>query len=375
MPLPPTAPITPAAVSPAAPPPSTGNSDDTSFARMLCAERSASAEEARDTERAQAGRHAARDTKARGEATPDDRPATDEHASQALSTDADRQRAADRHDDPVVADSALAGWLAALHPGHPAAADGTAADVAIGAHDTGKAAKAEGLQPEAAPRRGGLPAAARADKDERDAGRKTGVALQAEETTQGEERAVAIEAKTAPAARFELPRLVEAPTVHGGAHTVARAEPGAAPVAVDVPAPVGAPEFREALGVQVSVLARDGVQHAELHLNPADMGPVSVQIALDGNRAQVDFGAASAATRQAIEAGLPELAAALRDAGFTLAGGGVSQHAGGQSSARDADERSGGAAGRASRIEGGTDAAAPRRASVRMSQGAVDLYA
>jgi len=66
------------------------------------------------------------------------------------------------------------------------------------------------------------------------------------------------------------------------------------------------------------------------------MGPVSVQIVMDGAQARVDFGADLAATRQAIEAGLPELASALRDAGFTLAGGGVSQHAGGRSGGHEA---------------------------------------
>jgi flagellar hook-length control protein FliK len=105
----------------------------------------------------------------------------------------------------------------------------------------------------------------------------------------------------------------------------------AAPVAVAVQTPVTSPDFPEALGLQMSVLARDGVHEAELHLNPADMGPVSVQIVMDGTQARVDFGADVAATRHAIEAGLPELASALRDAGFTLAGGGVSEHSRGRS--------------------------------------------
>ena len=94
--------------------------------------------------------------------------------------------------------------------------------------------------------------------------------------------------------------------------------------------PVASPDFQQALAVQVSVLARDGVQHAELHLHPADMGPVSVRIALEGTLARVEFGADMAATRQAIETGLPELASALRDAGLTLSGGGVSEHSRGR---------------------------------------------
>ena len=114
----------------------------------------------------------------------------------------------------------------------------------------------------------------------------------------------------------------------------------ASTLTLSLPIPVNAPEFREALGVQVSLLARDGVHTAQLHLNPADMGPVSIQIAMDGTLARVDFGADMAATRTAIEASMPELASALLDAGFTLAGGGVSQHAKGQTQP-DAESRAG----------------------------------
>ena len=111
----------------------------------------------------------------------------------------------------------------------------------------------------------------------------------------------------------------------------ATAREATAAVAVAIATPLTAPDFPQALGLQLSVLARDGIQQAELHLNPAEMGPVSVQITMDGSQARVEFGADAAATRQALEAGLPQLASALQDAGFTLAGGGVSQHSRGRS--------------------------------------------
>ena len=152
-----------------------------------------------------------------------------------------------------------------------------------------------------------------------------------------------------------------------------------APAAVAITTPVGAQHFSQALGLQMSVFARDGIQQAELHLNPAEMGPVSVQIVMDGTQARIDFGADVAATRHAIEAGLPELASALRDAGFTLAGGGVSQHAGhsrsnpsdGGREGRDNDDRAprGGAA---------TDETIAHVASAAqriVTAGGVDLFA
>ncbi|MEP7303126.1 MAG: flagellar hook-length control protein FliK [Caldimonas sp.] len=155
------------------------------------------------------------------------------------------------------------------------------------------------------------------------------------------------------------------------------ATPGAqgAVASANLPVPVDSPEFAAAFGLQVSSLARDGVQHAELHLNPAEMGPVSIHITLEGSQARVDFGADLAATRQAIETGLPELASALRDAGFTLAGGGVAEHSrpgGGRGDDADPDRptarRSG--ASTLARLD-----AAAQRATARTAVGGIDLYA
>lgn len=150
------------------------------------------------------------------------------------------------------------------------------------------------------------------------------------------------------------------------------ARESAAPLTVNLPTPLASPEFAQALGVQMSVLAADGVQRAELQLNPADMGPVSVQIVIDGTSARVDFGADLAATRHVIEAGLPELAGAMRDAGFTLTGGGVSQHSGGRHAAPDTP--GGGGPGRQRDADAGDTPlrAAPQR---RAMAGGVDLYA
>jgi flagellar hook-length control protein FliK len=146
-----------------------------------------------------------------------------------------------------------------------------------------------------------------------------------------------------------------------------------APTELALPTPIDSPDFGAAFGVQVSVLAKDGVHQAELHLNPAETGPVSIQIAVAGSEARIDFGADLAATRAAIEKSLPELAAALRDAGLTLTGGGVSQHAGERAP-------SGGDEGSPSSRAGTRSAAASGEAPVlrtvhRVAAGGVDLYA
>ena len=167
-----------------------------------------------------------------------------------------------------------------------------------------------------------------------------------------------------------------------GAATLAAATPAAASpldAAASAPpltvaTPVDSPDFAAAFGLQVSLLAKDGVQQAELHLNPADLGPVSIHIALTGSEARIDFGADLAATRHAIEQGLPELASALRDAGFTLAGGGVSQHAGERPGS---DDGSAGDRHRHRRLAPIAAVDAPSLARAARAAGAhgVDLYA
>ena len=105
--------------------------------------------------------------------------------------------------------------------------------------------------------------------------------------------------------------------------------------------------------------------------------PQARHIGLDGTG--VDAAACAAAvavaTRQAIEAGLPQLAGALSDAGFTLTGGGVSQHAGGRSGSQESARGDGnGGSARRSVDAGAIEAGAPRLRRT-VAAGGVDLYA
>ncbi len=134
------------------------------------------------------------------------------------------------------------------------------------------------------------------------------------------------------------------------------------------------PGFAAAMGTQVSVLVRDGVQTANLQLNPPEMGPVAVQIMLDGHAARVDFQADLAATRAVIDASLPALAAALQDAGFTLSGGGVFQQAPGRQGQGEPPPAPGQAQPSNSPARPGPGGAAPGVAA-RLQRGLVDLVA
>lgn len=161
---------------------------------------------------------------------------------------------------------------------------------------------------------------------------------------------------------------------------------GAKHVSETLNTPVTSPQFADELADKVSLFVRtardDGPMTAELHLNPAEMGPIHVKIALDGQNAHVDFAAAALETRQAIEASLPMLSSALDEVGLSLTGGGVSQQTSqqgfGQSSSQsnDASARLGESRGGRDGVDGMEEPMGRPVNVSRLSQrGGLDLYA
>jgi flagellar hook-length control protein FliK len=171
-------------------------------------------------------------------------------------------------------------------------------------------------------------------------------------------------------AEFSLPSLGDAPAAPAPG---AAAEPPPAQATL-APAP-GSPAFPAALGAQLSTWLKDGVQHATLELNPQDMGPIDVHIALRDGRTLVELGADVAATRQALAEALPALAEALGDVGLSLDGGSVSDQTGQQGRPADAEgQRSFALPGwMAPAREGAGEAGAA--APQRVARGLVDLVA
>jgi flagellar hook-length control protein FliK len=172
-----------------------------------------------------------------------------------------------------------------------------------------------------------------------------------------------------------LPTAALPAAAAGAGPTAGAPTAGAAATAFEarLSAALGSLDFAPALGQQIRVLVQDGVQHARLHLNPAEMGPITVQIALDGLAAQVHLAAEQPLTRQALEQAMPVLASTLREGGLTLSGGGVFEQprdpqregSGGPSGGTRRDDARSDVGGRGTLAE-----AAPRRL-----RGAVDLVA
>jgi flagellar hook-length control protein FliK len=171
------------------------------------------------------------------------------------------------------------------------------------------------------------------------------------------------------AASFALPH-VAAPS--GTTHAAASPAP---PVFTAVPTPVGHPGFADRFAGEIGTLALRGIEQAEIVLNPRELGPVRIELSLNGEAARIAFSAAQPETRHAIEQTLPVLKDLLANHGLMLSDTSVSDGRAGQGTA------GGSAFGRppappaASAGPGGTTSPGtivPRSVGLR---GLVDLYA
>ncbi|RYY92637.1 MAG: flagellar hook-length control protein FliK, partial [Comamonadaceae bacterium] len=135
------------------------------------------------------------------------------------------------------------------------------------------------------------------------------------------------------------------------------------------------PAFAGDLGAELRWMVEAGLQQAELHLNPAELGPIQVQLSLQSQTAEIHFAAAHATTRDSIQQALPVLREMLAGQGLQLGQAGVSggdagrEFAQAQAQAQERVARA--AAGPAVAAAG---AAAPR-AAPRAGRGMLDLYA
>ena len=96
---------------------------------------------------------------------------------------------------------------------------------------------------------------------------------------------------------------------------------------------VGETGFGQDVSRQIVYLAKTGVQSAQLSLQPAELGPVSVSIQMNGLQASLVISASHAATRAALQDALPHLSELFQSSGLQLTGAQV-----GDGSARNADQ-------------------------------------
>jgi flagellar hook-length control protein FliK len=108
------------------------------------------------------------------------------------------------------------------------------------------------------------------------------------------------------------------------ANQAAQQAPQTPPAQATLPMPPQAPTFAPALGHQIDVWMKGGVQHAEVQLSPQDLGPIRVKIEMMGDQTRVQMSADVQSTRDALQQAMPQLSEQLGQVGISLTGGGVS---------------------------------------------------
>jgi flagellar hook-length control protein FliK len=145
----------------------------------------------------------------------------------------------------------------------------------------------------------------------------------------------------------------------------------AAPVpTVSVHADVDSADFPQGVADKVSLAVDNGWSTAKLSVNPPQLGPIELQIAVQGAHAQIAMSTHSAVTREALESSAPKLRDMLNAQGFTQVSVDISQRSFQERSAPELPY---------SRTSGGTRETAPVSSSSaqvsRAPLGMLDTYA
>ncbi|MCP4042133.1 MAG: flagellar hook-length control protein FliK [Gammaproteobacteria bacterium] len=103
-----------------------------------------------------------------------------------------------------------------------------------------------------------------------------------------------------------------------------------------IPEEVAGRRWGEAVNSRITWMAGNSIQHAELRLNPPELGPLEVRISVNREDASIQFTALHPSVREALETALPRLRDMLQENGLNLAQVGVS----GQGAGNDGREAS-----------------------------------
>lgn len=90
------------------------------------------------------------------------------------------------------------------------------------------------------------------------------------------------------------------------------------PLALDIQPQLNNAAWARVMSSRVVWMAREGVQQAELRLNPAHLGPVEVRLSMQNDQTSVTFIASNAAARDALEQALPRLRESFNENGLAL---------------------------------------------------------
>ncbi|MFH2135785.1 MAG: flagellar hook-length control protein FliK [Pseudomonadota bacterium] len=183
------------------------------------------------------------------------------------------------------------------------------ADAHLASDKSGKSGKSINVREERAPKTGTVPDATFA------------AALQADKKT-------AISAATA-----KIDTVIQAAQPSSAPTVGMTSAPSATPTAqlattqATISTPLNQPQWADDFSQKVTWVATQRTQSAQLHLNPAQLGPLEVSLKLNGDQATMQFTSAHAAVRDAIEQSIPRLRDMLADSGISLGNTTVSDQA------------------------------------------------
>jgi flagellar hook-length control protein FliK len=146
-------------------------------------------------------------------------------------------------------------------------------------------------------------------------------------------------------------------------------------MALEVPMPqpnMSQSKWNEAVGNRVLWMVNQNVQGAELRLNPPHLGPLEIRVSMEGDRANVQFLAPHAATRDTLDAAIPRLREMFAENGVQLGDVDVSHREGGEGGQSPQDE---GPSGGAARAEGAFTSESLEGPAPDRQSGLLDAYA
>jgi len=158
----------------------------------------------------------------------------------------------------------------------------------------------------------------------------SGLRMTASQIAGGADQPTAIAQTTAKASAEARPTgstfdaLLASTDALGWGATPLHAEAGALRNAVPLPhtlsveSRVGTPRFADETAQQVTWLAKNGIEHAEIRVKPADLGPISVRIEMQNNEAVISFAVTQPETRVAVEDALHRLQEMLAESGISM---------------------------------------------------------